>query len=165
MKLIKAFLPSYVYWTVHRLDGWIKRGQLDVTCFLFHDLMLNMFRMLVHPSSGACDLFADLFHGLYCSGMICVGVTLWFGWGGVVSGCRLMPFRFNWYRHSDGSGTWNKDHMYCIVMFSASSPLFQFLVILHRVHQVWSDQLDPSESREYQVFLARRELLDLLAAL
>ena len=24
---------------------------------LFHYLMLNMFRMLIHPSSGACDLF------------------------------------------------------------------------------------------------------------
>ena len=35
---------------------------------LFHYLMLNMFRMLVHPSSGACDLFVELFHGLYCSG-------------------------------------------------------------------------------------------------
>ena len=30
---------------------------------LFHYLMLNMFRMLIHPSSGACDLF----HGLYRS--------------------------------------------------------------------------------------------------
>ena len=27
----------------------------------FHYLMLNMFRMLVHPSSGACDLFVELF--------------------------------------------------------------------------------------------------------
>jgi len=45
--------------------------------------------MLKHPSSGACDLFDELFHGLYCSGSMCVGVTLWFGWGGVVSGCRL----------------------------------------------------------------------------
>ena len=45
--------------------------------FLFHYLMLNMFRMLIHPSSGACDLFDELLHGLYCS--ICVGVTLWFG--------------------------------------------------------------------------------------
>ena len=35
---------------------------------LFHCLMLNMFRMLVHPSSGACDLFVELFHGLCCSG-------------------------------------------------------------------------------------------------
>ena len=53
---------------------------------LFHYLMLNMFRMLIHPSSGAWDLFVELFHGLYCSGSMCVGVTLWFGWGGVVSG-------------------------------------------------------------------------------
>ena len=41
---------------------------------LFHYLLLNMFRMLIHPSSGACDLFDELF-----------------GWGGVVSGCRLKP--------------------------------------------------------------------------
>jgi len=53
---------------------------------LFHYLLLNMFRMLIHPSSGACDLFDDLFHGLYCSGTMCVGVTVWFVWGGVVSG-------------------------------------------------------------------------------
>ena len=43
---------------------------------LFPYLVLNMFRMLIHPSSGACDLFVKLFHGLYCSGSI----TLWFGW-------------------------------------------------------------------------------------
>jgi len=47
--------------------------------------------MLILPSSGACDLFDELFHGLYCSGSMCVVVTLWFGWGGVVSGCRLKP--------------------------------------------------------------------------
>jgi len=40
--------------------------------------------MLIHQSSGACDLFVELFHGLYCSGSMCVGVTLWFGWCGVV---------------------------------------------------------------------------------
>ena len=44
---------------------------------LFHYLMLNMFRMLVHPFSGACDLFVELFHGLNCSGSMCVGVTVW----------------------------------------------------------------------------------------
>jgi len=59
---------------------------------LFHYLMLNMFRMLVHPSSGVCDLFVELFHGLYCSGSMCVVVTLWFGWGGVV-----------WYPYAGGS--------------------------------------------------------------
>jgi len=48
---------------------------------LFHYLLLNMFRMLIHPSSGACDLFDELMHGLYCSGSMCVGVTLW--WCGI----------------------------------------------------------------------------------
>jgi len=57
--------------------------------FSLHYLMLSMFRMLIHPSSGACNLFVELFHGLYCSGSMRVGVTLWFGWGEVVSGCRL----------------------------------------------------------------------------
>jgi len=56
---------------------------------LFHYLLLNKFRMLIHPSSGACDLFVELFHGLYCSGSMCVDVTVWFGWDGVVSLCRL----------------------------------------------------------------------------
>jgi len=57
--------------------------------FLFHYLMLNMFRMLIHPFSGACDLFVELLHGLYCSGSMCVGVTLWFSWFGGVCGCTL----------------------------------------------------------------------------
>ena len=48
--------------------------------------------MLIHPSSGACDLFVELFHGLYCSGSMCVGVTLWFGCGGVLSVCRLKHY-------------------------------------------------------------------------
>jgi len=34
---------------------------------LFLYLMLNMFRMLIQPSSGTYDLCAELFHGLYCS--------------------------------------------------------------------------------------------------
>ena len=56
---------------------------------LFHYLVLNIFRMLIHPSSETCDLFVELFHGLFCSGTMRVDVTLWFGWGGVVFGCRL----------------------------------------------------------------------------
>ena len=56
---------------------------------LFHYLVLNMFRVLVHPSSGACDLFVELFHGVCCSRSMCVGVTLWFRWGGVVFVCWL----------------------------------------------------------------------------
>jgi len=56
---------------------------------LFLYSMLNMFRMLIHPSSGACDLCVELFRGLHWSGSICVGVTLWYGCGGVVSVCKL----------------------------------------------------------------------------
>jgi len=43
---------------------------------LFLYLMLNIFRMLIHPSSGACDLCAELFHGLHWSGPMCVGVEV-----------------------------------------------------------------------------------------
>jgi len=39
---------------------------------LFHYLLLNMFRMLIHPSSGACELLREVFHGLFCSGSMCV---------------------------------------------------------------------------------------------
>jgi len=56
---------------------------------LFHYLILNMFRMLILPSSEERDLFVELFHGLYCSGSMCVGVTLWFACAGVVSRCGL----------------------------------------------------------------------------
>ena len=31
---VKEQRKSYVYWTVHHLDGWVKRDQLDVTCFI-----------------------------------------------------------------------------------------------------------------------------------
>jgi len=34
---------------------------------LFHYLLLNMCRILIHPSSRACKLFDELLHGLYCS--------------------------------------------------------------------------------------------------
>ena len=53
-------------------------------CHLLYFLLLNMFRMLVHSSAGACDCV-----WVYCSGSMCVGVTVWFGWVDVVSLCRL----------------------------------------------------------------------------
>ena len=69
---------------------------------LFHYLRLNMFRMLVHPSSGACDLFVELFHVLYCSGSMCVGVV-WMGWCGIlmqaeahtVTPTHIVPEQYN----------------------------------------------------------------------
>ena len=49
---------------------------------LFNYLMLNMFPLLIHPSSGACDLFVELFHVLYCSGSMCVRVMFWYPYAG-----------------------------------------------------------------------------------
>jgi len=34
----------------------------------------------------------DLFHVMYRPGSMCVGVTVWFSWGGVVSLCRLKHY-------------------------------------------------------------------------
>jgi len=56
------------------------------------EALVLQFRMLMHPFSGSCDLFVELFHGLYWSGSMCVGVTLWFGCGGVVFVCRLKHY-------------------------------------------------------------------------
>jgi len=60
---------------------------------LFHYLLLNMFRVLIHPSSGACDLFDELLHGLYGSGSMCVGVALW--WCGIHMQAEALPEQYN----------------------------------------------------------------------
>ena len=74
---------------MHHRDSWIKKDQLDVTCFI-----ISLFTAQ-HVSNVSTSIFrslrlvVDLFHGLYCSGSMSVGVTVWFGWGGVLSLCRL----------------------------------------------------------------------------
>ena len=80
---------SYVYWTVHHLDSWIKGDQLDVTCFIISLFNAQHVSNVSTSILRSLRLIVDLFHGLYCSGSMCVGVTLWFGWGGVVSFFRL----------------------------------------------------------------------------
>jgi len=49
----------------------------------------------------------ELFHETYCSGTMRVGVTLWFGWGGVVSQpnhnvtpTRIEPEQYNTWNNS-----------------------------------------------------------------
>jgi hypothetical protein len=49
---------------------------------LFHHLLLNMFRMLVHPSSGACDYLLSYFMG--CIALIRCVLVLRRGSAGVV---------------------------------------------------------------------------------
>jgi len=54
-----------------------------VIMFYFTSSMLNMFRTLIHPSSGACDFSVVPSHWLYVVVLICVGVSVWLGWGGI----------------------------------------------------------------------------------
>ena len=60
-------LQPNVYWTVHHCNSWGIKIQLDVTCFFYFTYyLLNMFRTLICPSSGACDCVDGLPHRLSC---------------------------------------------------------------------------------------------------
>jgi len=83
-----------------RASSWYLNRVRPTWCHLFYyvNLLLNMFRVLIHPSSGACDYLV-----CYCIGCIvlawgvfvlCSRLTL----GDVVSECRLYH-----YYHSGGS--------------------------------------------------------------
>ena len=50
--------------------------------FLFPYLMLNMFRMLIRPSSGGCDLFVEYIMG--CIALVRCVLVLRCGLAGVV---------------------------------------------------------------------------------
>ena len=52
--------------------------------------MLNMFRTLIHPSPGACDFSIVPPHWSCVFVSMCVGVSVWLGWGGIrVAGFKL----------------------------------------------------------------------------
>jgi len=60
-----------------------------VIMFYFTSSMLNMFRTLIHPSSGACDFSIESSHWLCVLVSMCVDVSVWLGWGGIrVAGRR-----------------------------------------------------------------------------
>ena len=50
--------------------------------FYFTSSMLNMFRALIHPSSGACGFSIVSPHWSCVLVSMCVGVSVWLGWGG-----------------------------------------------------------------------------------
>ena len=79
---------SYVYWTVHHLDSWVKRDQLDATCFI----------ITLFSAQHVSDVNTSIIRSLrlirkvtswVVSGSMCVGVPLQCGYGGVVSVCSL----------------------------------------------------------------------------
>jgi len=55
---------AYVYWTVHHCNSWRIKDQLDITCYFIS--LLNMFRILISPSSGAWDCAVELLHRSCC---------------------------------------------------------------------------------------------------
>jgi len=114
---------TYVYWTVHHLDSWVKRDQFDVTCFIsllnaqhvsdVNTAILRSLRLMCWVITWVALIWFDV---CWCyvvvwlwwcgirmqvealpqwSGSICVGVTLWYGCGGVVYVCRLKHYCSN----------------------------------------------------------------------
>jgi len=59
--------------------------------FYFTSSMLNMFRTLIRPSSGACDFSIVSPHWLCVLVSMCVGVSVWLGWGGIREAVVLQP--------------------------------------------------------------------------
>ena len=61
--------------------------------FYFTSSMLNMFRTLIHPKLGACDFSIVSPHWLFVLVLMCVGISVWLGWGGIsVAGWSLLHF-------------------------------------------------------------------------
>jgi hypothetical protein len=78
---------------------WIKICQLHITCFIIWLFTAQRFSNVSTSIFRSLRLIVDLFHVLYCSGSICVGVTVWFGWGGnTVTPTHIEPDEYN---------TWN----------------------------------------------------------
>jgi len=84
---------SYVYWTVHHLDSWIKREQLDVTCFI-----ISLFNAQ-HGSNVSTSILGSL---LLICWIISWVVLLWFdvcwcygvvrlGWCGILMQAEAPP--------------------------------------------------------------------------
>jgi len=51
--------------------------------FYFNSSMFNMFRTLIQPTSGACDFSNVSPHSSCVLVSMCVGVSVWLGWGGI----------------------------------------------------------------------------------
>jgi len=76
---------NYVYWTLHHLDSWIKRDQLDVTCFFIslfnaqhvsdvNTSILRSLRLICWVVSWVVLLWYDV---CWCY------VVVWLGWCGI----------------------------------------------------------------------------------
>ena len=78
------------------------------SALLFHYLLLNMFRMLVHPSSGACDLLWICI--MCCIALVrCVLVLQCGSAGGLFLGVLLQKNSVKWtHLHNASHGEFNE---------------------------------------------------------
>ena len=117
---------------MHNLDSWIKIDQLDVTCFI-----ISLFTAQ-HVSNVSTSIFrsllltVDLFQVLYFSGSMCVGVTVWFVWGGVVSLCRplkmdLLTSETFWAVNSEIKKASDIKLVYVLTCFNQTSHVSHFI--------------------------------------
>ena len=68
---------------------WLLKNKRPTWChllFYFTSYVLNMFRILIYPSSGACDYSVELPYWSYCSWFDVLEILC--GWVGVVSACN-----------------------------------------------------------------------------
>ena len=78
-------VESYVYWTVHHLDSWIRGDQLDVTCFIIalfnaqhvSDVNTSILRSLLLTCWVISWVVLLWFDVCWCY------VVVWLGWCGV----------------------------------------------------------------------------------
>jgi len=80
---------------------------------LFHYLMLNMFRMLIYPSSGACDLF---FLVISCVVLLwfdvcCCYVVVWLWWCGIRMQAEALCLSLHKQRNNNAHRTRAIQHM------------------------------------------------------
>jgi len=111
--------------------------------FYFTSYVLNMFRTLIYPSSGACDYSVALPHWCIVLGSMCVGVSVWLGWSGIhVAGCFSLP---HGYRSNPTTPklqhTSNQEQYTNVVMQQNSRKLLMMDILMSETcwaHKKWS---------------------------
>jgi len=69
----------YILCLLDRASLWLLKNKRPTwwhLLFYFTSYVLNMFRTLINPSSGACDYSVELPHWSYVFGLMCVGVSV-----------------------------------------------------------------------------------------
>jgi len=67
---------------IYYFEEW--KTNLISLAFFFTSYVLNMFRTLIYPSLEACNYSVELPHWSYYSWSMCVGVSVWLDWSGIL---------------------------------------------------------------------------------